>query len=78
MSLMDAIKQMNGIKSLRHRPTDEEAAAGGGDGAAAAEPQKPKKDEPGDMFDELKKRLGMRRNVMKNDDANDADDWGDD
>jgi len=77
MSLMDAIKAANGIKSLRHKPAEGEGGEDGGDGGEV-EPPRPKKEEPMDMFAELKKRLGMRRTVMKNDDAGGDDgEWGD-
>jgi len=75
MSLMDAIKAANGIKSLRHANVDND---GGGEGGEVEAPR-PKKEEPMDMFAELKKKLGMRRNVMKSDDTGgDDQDWGDD
>ena len=77
MSLMDAIKAANGIKSLRHRSNsgagDSGGASGGDGGDSGDAPPPPKKSEPVDMFSELKKKLGMRRNVMKSEEKDDSD-----
>jgi len=69
MSLMDAIKQMN-VSKLKH------VSDGDGPGEAPeGEAPKPKKEEPMDMFAELRNRLSMRRNVMKAEEKEDDGEW---
>jgi len=70
MSLMDAIKQMS-VQKLKH------VSSGDGQGGEGDEMEapRPKKEEPMDMFSELKKKLGMRRTVMKAEETNDEGEW---